>query len=135
MGHACVVHNNRLWVLGGFGEDGNALKEVWSCGVNGDWKQHTTALWPARCMHAAIAYDGAHKNIVLLFRSGKYDVETWTWNGQNWTPQHPVALPLTAVAYSMAWDEATGQVVLFDIVSVVAPQTWIWTGSNWERKA
>ena len=54
MGHACVIMQNRVWVLGGFDADGNALKEVWSCGVNGDWKKHAAPDWPARCMHAAI---------------------------------------------------------------------------------
>jgi hypothetical protein len=55
MGHACVVMQNRVWVTGGLDANGNALKEVWSCGVNGDWKKHSAAAWTARCMHAAIA--------------------------------------------------------------------------------
>jgi len=53
----CVVMQNRAWVLGGFDANGNALKEVWSCGANGDWKKHAVPAWPARCMHAAIVFD------------------------------------------------------------------------------
>ncbi|MDQ6719973.1 MAG: hypothetical protein M3003_04165 [Candidatus Dormibacteraeota bacterium] len=85
--------------------------------------------------NAAIGYDGVHKTIVLLALSGKYEVQTWTWDGQTWTRQFPSSVPPATVVYQMAWDEAAAQLVLFDIVGVVPPQTWIWTGSNWERKA
>jgi hypothetical protein len=99
-------------------------------------RQYPSTKPPPDLANAAIGYDGVRKNIVLLFRSGKSDVETWTWDGQNWTPQYPSAVPLATIQYQMAWDEATSQLVLFDIVTFPQPpQTWIWTGSNWERKA
>jgi hypothetical protein len=126
----------RVVLFGGYvNGSGNETNDLWTWD-GGTWvRQYPSATPPPDLANAAIGYDGAHQNLVLLFRAGKYDVQTWTWDGQNWTPQHPSAVPPTAVAYSMAWDEATRQLVLFDIVSVVAPQTWIWTGSNWERKA
>ena len=126
----------RIVLFGGYvNGSGNQSNELWVWDGASWIRQYPYSTPPPELANAAIAYDGAHKNIVLLFRSGKYDVETWTWDGQNWTPQHPAAVPPATVAYSMAWDEATGQLVLFDLVSVVAPQTWIWTGSNWERRA
>ena len=99
-------------------------------------RQYPSTTPPPDLANAAIGYDGAHKKIVLLFRSGKFDVETWAWDGQNWSRQYPSSVPEARVIYQMAWDEATAQLILFDIVgATLPPQTWIWTGSNWERKA
>ena len=115
MGHACVVHNNRLWVLGGFGEDGNALKEVWSCGVNGDWKQHTTALWPARCMHAAIAYDGkmwVYGGVTEPFADPLQDM--WkSSNGDNWEEDDSIRKQPTGKPLGCALKEVNGELTLF----------------------
>jgi hypothetical protein len=127
----------RTVLFGGFvRSSGSQSNDLWTWD-NGNWvRQYPSATPPPDLANAAIGYDGAHKNIVLLFRSGKYDVETWTWDGQNWTRQHPSEVPLATIQYQMAWDEATAQLVLLDIVTFPQPpQTWIWTGSNWERKA
>ena len=58
MGHVCVVSKNHVWMFGGLDAEGKALKEVWSCSVEGDWKRHADALWPARCFHTATFFNG-----------------------------------------------------------------------------
>src|SRR4029077_13482708 len=70
---------NRFWVLGGLDANGNALKEVWSCGENGDWKKHAKPDWPARCMHAAIARKG--HNSVDPVGGKSFGSKMWIYGG------------------------------------------------------
>jgi hypothetical protein len=62
MGHACVVFDKKLWVLGGYDESGKSLNEVWAADLNGEqleWpKDPYSAPWDARCMFAATAFNG-----------------------------------------------------------------------------
>jgi hypothetical protein len=53
MGHACLVKQKQVWVLGGLDANGNALRDVWSCDASGRWQRHADQAWPARCMFAA----------------------------------------------------------------------------------
>ena len=61
MGHACVVFNDKLWVLGGNDETGTSVNEVWTATLNGEqlvWEQKSgDKLWQPRCMFAATASD------------------------------------------------------------------------------
>lgn len=56
MGHACVVFQQQVWVLGGMDANGNALNEVWSCDAPGKWTRHAPTAWSPRCMHAATVF-------------------------------------------------------------------------------
>jgi hypothetical protein len=120
---------------GNVGSSGSQSNDLWTWDGATWLREYPYGTPPVDLANAAVGYDGAHKDVVLLARSGKFDVRTWTWAGQTWTQQHPLAIPSTTVEYSMVWDDATAQLILFDIVSVLPPQTWTWSGSNWERKA
>jgi Galactose oxidase, central domain len=115
MGHACVVHENRLWVLGGFEPDGNALKEVWSCGVNDDWKQHAAPLWAARCMHAATVYDKKiwiYGGVTEPFADPLQDI--WkSSNGDNWEEDESIRKQRTGKPLGCALKELNGELILF----------------------
>jgi hypothetical protein len=115
MGHACVVRDDRLWVLGGFGADGNSLKEVWSCGVNGDWKRHAPAPWPARCMHAATVYDGkiwVYGGATEPFADPLPDMWKST-NGENWEEDDSIRKKVTGKPLGCALKEINGELTLF----------------------
>jgi hypothetical protein len=58
--------------------------------------------------------------------------QTWTWNGNAWTQQHPATSPAMAPACA-AFDDATGQLMMFGGLFPQSPATWRWTGSNWVR--
>jgi hypothetical protein len=83
---------------------------------------------------AMLAYDGAHRALVLVGCCDRADIEaqaiTWTWSGTSWQPHHDVAQP-TVVGGSSAISEgpAAGPVVLFD--TNAGADTWTWSGSSW----
>jgi hypothetical protein len=54
MGHACIVFQDELWLLGGLGEDKFARNDVWSYSAAGNWTRRAeSAPWSPRCMFAA----------------------------------------------------------------------------------
>ncbi len=67
--------------------------------------------------------------------------DTWTWNGTDWTQQHPAKLPPARDFASMAYDAVTGQLLLFGgggngqrIAGLAPPlldDTWDWNGTTW----
>lgn len=64
MGHACVVFNGKLWVLGGNDETGTSVNDIWGATLNEEqleWREKPyTATWQSRCMFAATVF---HKKI------------------------------------------------------------------------
>ena len=58
--HQAVVHNGRLYVLGGYDGDfikGN-LRDVWSSADGANWSFEGNAEWPARWRHEAVSHNG-----------------------------------------------------------------------------
>ena len=58
MGHACVVLDKRLWVLGGNDETGTSVNDIWAAEPKEEqlkWtkKPYKAPLWEPRCMFAA----------------------------------------------------------------------------------
>jgi len=88
MGHGCVAFKDKIWILGGFGENGEALNDVWSFDAEGGFKQHDTAPWPPRCMFATAVhggkiwiYGGATAPLADLLE------DMWTSeDGEHWDP-------------------------------------------------
>ena len=99
------------------------------------WSKHVTSVTPGaqdRLKGSRLAYDPASKQLVLFGANG-----TWTWNGSQWTTQHPAQVP-SLFKSCMATDTAAGELVLFGEHVVVANdgktvswQTWTWRGGNW----
>ena len=95
---------------------------------------------------AAIAYDPTTQQVVLFGGMSLANIggtpflgDTWTWNGSDWTQQHPANSPSTRMLASLAYDAASGQLVLFGGKHTpgMVPglnDTWIWTGSNWVQQ-
>jgi hypothetical protein len=110
------------------------------------WTQLHPAHEPSIRSNVAIAYDPATKQVVLFggissLGSGGMLSDTWTWDGTDWTQQHPATSPPARDDAALAYDAATNQLVLFGggsnqprIGGLVPPplnDTWVWTGSNW----
>ncbi|HXJ64408.1 MAG TPA: hypothetical protein VNN79_11690, partial [Actinomycetota bacterium] len=60
--------------------------------------------------------------------------DTWTWNGSDWTEEHPDHSPPARYVAAMAFDPSRGTVVLFggsQGVHKFLGDTWEWAGSDW----
>ena len=60
MGHAVLVFQNKIWVMGGRDESGNALNDVWILDTKedqGQWHPLGNAPWSPRCLLAPIVFD------------------------------------------------------------------------------
>jgi uncharacterized repeat protein (TIGR01451 family) len=86
-----------------------------------------------------MATDTASGRVVLFGGLGEtpgYLNDTWTWDGTNWTLEHPVTSPPARIAAAMATDPVTGHVVLFAGAhdDGIQNDTWTWTGANWVQQ-
>jgi len=122
---------------------------TWTWNGN-DWvEQHPVSSPPARS-EATMAYDAAARQVVLFGGdasapgfSSSYLADTWTWDGNDWTVQHPSTVPPPRVQATMAYDNATRQVVLFGGIAqgpshMFGPpllgDTWTWDGRDWVQR-
>jgi hypothetical protein len=81
----------------------------------------------------AMAYDPVRGQIVLFGGAGnsEWSDETWTWDGVNWTLQHPTKSPPADCCIGMSFDAATHKVVLSE---ANIPGTWSWDGTTWTEE-
>jgi len=102
---------------------------VWD-GVN--WSQASPQDSPPGREYSAMAYDSAHKQVVLFGGApaqGKPIADTWLWDGSNWTKASAPSSPTGREGHVMAYDSAHNQVVLFGGTgSVLFGDTWTWFG-------
>ncbi len=102
MGHACVIMNDQLWVLGGNDETGTSLNDVWVATLNGDilaWqKQDAVPGWKPRCMFAATTVQG-EKDYKLWIYGGLTEPfsdpfeDLWSWDSRGKTWQRYPTIP------------------------------------------
>lgn len=83
--HGTVVHNDRLWVIGGNAKEG-WLNDVWSSPDGVEWTEVTAAApWTPRSQHQCVVYDGR------IWVIGGYDGallnDVWSsTDGKDWQP-------------------------------------------------
>ena len=151
-GNVTLVYDDQmgevLFLGDTFNSDPNQPTQTWTW--NGSaWTHLHPAHEPSIRSNVAIAYDPATKQVVLfggissLGNTGMLS-DTWTWDGTDWTQQHPATSPLARDDAALAYDGATNQLVLFGggsnkprIGGLVPPplnDTWIWDGSNWHQQ-
>lgn len=104
-GHTSVVHDGKMWVIGGYNSDSGILSDVW-CSEDGvSW---TVAAWEApfggRRSHTSVVYDG--KIWVIGGRGSKSLNDVWySENGEDWQ----------AATLEAPWPERWGHTsVVFD---------------------
>ncbi|MEM7200829.1 MAG: kelch repeat-containing protein [Planctomycetota bacterium] len=83
-----------------------------------------------------MAYDGARQRTLFyhLVTSPTDDVETWEWDGVDWTQRMPSVRSRPRRSSAMAYDAARQRVVLFggqSTAGAALADTWVWNGENW----
>ena len=120
--HTAVVHDHRIWLIGGF--DGEYKNDVWSTADGVSWRLATPhAAWTGRCMHAAVDFDGE-----LWVLGGRRNIERW-WEidfNDVWRSSDGVT-----------WTRATGRADWSKRYGVAAvawnEQLWVMGGSRLRR--
>ena len=128
------------------GAIGPVLGDTWTLDGS-SWHEARPAHAPAARSSASAAFDAA-RNVVVLFGGNVLDSslvpaspawsdETWTWDGVDWTLQHPAHKPSARGIAAFAYDEAHKQAVLFGGTGTPhsccegLSDTWAWDGSDW----
>ena len=144
--HALVYDSGRgvVVLFGGTDDDDEALADTWE--YDGQtWTQRRPGRSPQALYRHAMAYDAA-RGVTVLFGGEFLDWEewwfgatdeTWEYDGQTWTQQHPAAAPSPRSAAAMSYDAIRQTVVLvggetedFDVLG----DTWELTGDTWARR-
>lgn len=146
--------NGEVLIFGGFGTSvgsmASALQsqisvvnrgDTWAYKVaTGKWFNRNPIHAPSSRGFAAIAYDGAHKNVVLFggapYRTNAVSGETWLWDGKDWnlqSPPEPVPDPRQNAV--MVYDAHRKAIVMFGGRGADGKpmnDTWTWDGSAWK---
>jgi hypothetical protein len=93
MGHAVLVFQNKIWVMGGYEDSGNALKDVWTLDVkNMKWSCQNDAIWEPRCLINPVVYDnniwlygGAKEPFCSKLYNDMYVYSNGSWEEKNLT--------------------------------------------------
>ena len=87
-GHQVVVHNDRMYLLGG--NDGSSKKDVWSSTDGRIWSFEGNANWSGRHVHQAVSHQG--RLYVLGGRTPGASSDVWSWavGEENWTRETQV---------------------------------------------
>jgi hypothetical protein len=103
------------------------------------WSLRTPATSPSARTFASVAYDAAHRQVVLFggFDGTSFLGDTWTWNGSTWHQRAPATSPSPRDDASMAYDSTHHRVILFGGVDATQAyaDTWAWTGTTWQALA
>jgi len=126
-------------------DDIKQLKDTWQWdGVSGIWVQTISPKNPPASA-TAIAYDSAHREIVLFGGStatagGTHATnETWVLgdNDTQWTQKFPQHQPPGRLNHSLVYDSGRSVVVLFGgdgNYTAAFNDTWEWNGLDWVQK-
>src|SRR6185369_2919428 len=83
----------------------------------------------------ALAYDAARERVVLFGGSDTsgYFGDTWTWDGQQWTEEHPAVSPPARQNFAMTYDASRRMVIAFGGYGEAErlDDTWGWDGTTW----
>jgi hypothetical protein len=131
-----------------------SLNDTWTWDGS-NWTQQQPATSPPVRQRANMTYNVATQNVVLF---GGFDynipqqlVDTWTWDGSNWTQQQPATSPAISMIVkgktlrfdtesSMIYDSSIQRTLLmcngYDAASErsLFEAIWIWDGSNWTQQ-
>jgi hypothetical protein len=83
---------------------------------------------------STMAFDPSTGEAVLFggYSPGHSD-RTFTWDGENWTEEHPAHHPDSRSGASMAFDQASGQMIMFGGYGHNRDETWAWDGEDWTQ--
>jgi hypothetical protein len=135
--------NGSAWQLGESGAPARSASPA------GPWSQRSPAVCPPARTGAAVATDGARRQVVVfggsaspLDRVPPVLADTWIWDGMGWSERHPNPSPPARTGAVAAYDAAHAEVVLFGGVGlddtgapVPFTATWTWDGAAWHRRS
>jgi len=115
---------------------------------DGTWTRLFPSDTPPARGFAAMAFDEALGVIVMYGGSDVPDWaaeatvspdiaisgDTWTWDGSDWTEQHPAHHPVL-FGPSATYDYARHQIVLIGVTPANTMQTWTYDGVDWTHRA
>ena len=130
-----------VMITGGIASTGSITVDTWKWGVAAGWTPVQTAVVPPSDPSPSNAtYDAARRQVVAF---SQISGTTWTFDGTNWTQQHPMHSPPPSnldYAMRMAYDPVTQQAVLLydrntitDNIGTVTVEPWAWNGSDWTK--
>ncbi len=95
------------------------------------WTARVPPVSPAARQDALLAFDTAHRVVVLFGGVGLND--TWTWDGKAWAEQHPPTSPPARESAAMAYDPRMGTVILMGGSDNRGSlhDMWSWNGTTW----
>ena len=93
---------------------GKELNDTWVWSQNA-WSQQNPATSPSTRQGAGLAYDGTSGELLLFGGCGDgycstTFADTWLWNGNTWTQQHPTTSPPAQMPAGLSPDTALGGV-------------------------
>jgi len=82
-----------------------------------------------RAQSLLVVWDHGCGRLVMGFTGGCADQvnQTWTWDGQRWSPHSPKSAPVEVGQGAMVYDSRLGRVVYVNGVG----RAWAWSGSDW----
>jgi hypothetical protein len=121
-------------LFGGSNAAGVCLDETWLFD-GATWQRRTPAHSPQPRAKFGMAYDGVLKKVVLFggvnYNTGQFLNDTWAWDGQDWAPLSPSAVPPVRFGHKMAFAPFASCLVMFGGYSgVYYGDTWLLKSSN-----
>ena len=109
---------------------------------NGAWQLRTPPTGPSARAGHSMAFDSIRGRTVLFgggnnISGGPYPIDTWEWDGINWTSIGASLPPSGRRNHAMAFDSLRGKVVLFGgswsngVSTYELDDTWEWDGISW----
>ena len=140
MAYDAIRHETVLFVPAGCGRTcPGSPSQTWVFdGASRRWSRKFPATNPP-LIDGSAAFDPSDGVVVLVggaddFYSCNADdpAQMWTWDGQNWTRQHPTTSPGRCSGNEMAYDALRHRLVLLtDDFTFLTDETWLWDGTNW----
>jgi hypothetical protein len=136
-------NTNYTLFFGGYDGATPNRNDTWAY-TNGTWTQLSPGSSPSVRSGMAMAYDPAHRVVVMFGGIGAVDLnDTWIWDGTNWTDVTSTAGTPPAGrrwdTQGMTYDAAHGNVLLFGGVNSSGTtffnDTWTFDGSVWTQQA
>jgi hypothetical protein len=126
LGAAGVVHNGRMWLLGGneqyfFGNDSHLRSDVWSSADGATWTQATAhAPWAPRAFHNALSFQG----------------KLWVFGGGNYLPEYKGYNDVWCSEDGVQWTQVTEHAPWHERVwfSAVVYRGCMWVLGGWSKE-
>ncbi|MFI5284006.1 MAG: hypothetical protein ACHQ0J_12895 [Candidatus Dormibacterales bacterium] len=137
---------DEIVTFGGSYHSGPVTDETWRF-RDGRWAQLHPAHVPPPRIDTVLVFDAAHGVVVMYGGSGvpasaaagtggdvggiTFAADTWTWDGSDWTEQHPAHRPVPFIPDG-TYDYARNQIVLLGFDRQM--ETWTYDGTDWTHR-